>query len=150
MRTVRPSVFETNSSSTHCVTFLNKKELDEFRDRSMVYDCYEEKLVSALDMYPRYMEMLNESVRKGEAPEEDVRALTPTEEVFVTWIHGWENVLKGVSVMEADEAAVSCIRRNLRYLLDEEEFLVYGFCEDQTKQKGEEDLFALSLYRDNS
>ena len=52
--------------------------------------------------------------------------------------------------MEADEAAVSCIRRNLRYLIDEEEFLVYGFCEDQVKQKGDEDLFALSLYRDNS
>ena len=150
MRTVRPSVFETNSSSTHCVTFLNKKELDAFRDRSLVYDCYAENLVPASDMYPRYMEMLNNSVLKGEAPEEAVRALTPTEDVFVTWIHSRENVLKGISVMEADDAAVSCIRRNLLYLLDEEEFLVYGFCEDQTKQKGDEDLFALSLYRDNS
>ena len=150
MRTVRQSVFETNSSSTHCVTFLNKKELDEFRDCSLVYDCYAEKLVPTSEMYPRYMEMLNNSVLKGEAPEEDVRALTPTEEVFVIWIHSWGNVLKGVSIMEADEAAVSCIRRNLRYLLEEEEFLVYGFCEDQTKQKGEEDLFAMSLYRDDS
>lgn len=147
MRTIRTSVFETNSSSTHCVTFLNKKELDAFRDRSLVYDCYEEKLVQTSEMYPRYMEMLNDSVRKGEAPEDAVRALTPTQDVFVTWIHNWDNVLKGVSVMAADDDAVSCIRRNLRYLHTEEEFLVYGFCEDQVKQKGDEDLFALSLYR---
>lgn len=150
MRTVRPSVFETNSSSTHCVTFLTKKELDAFRDRALVYDCYEEKLVPASEMYPKFMEMINEDVRKGDAPEEAVRALTPTQEEFVTWIYGWENVLKGVSVMNADDAAVSCIRRNFRYLHTEEEFLVYGHCEDQVKQKGDEDLFALSLYRDNS
>ena len=149
MRTVRPNVFETNSSSAHCVTFLTKKELDGFRDRSLVYDSYEEKLVPASEMYPRFMEMINDSVLNGEAPEDAVRALTPTEEVFVTWIHGWENVLKGVSVMEADDDAVRCIRRNLRYLHAEEEFLVYGFCEEQVKQKGDEDLFALSLYRDN-
>lgn len=149
MRTVRPNVFETNSSSTHCVTFLTKKELDAFRDRSLVYDSGDEKLVPASEMYPRFMEMVNDSVLKGEAPEDAVRALTPTQEVFVTWIYGWENVMKGVSVMEADDAAVSCIRRNLRYLHTEEEFLVYGFCEEQVKQKGDEDLFALSLYREN-
>ncbi|WP_405325727.1 hypothetical protein [Fibrobacter sp.] len=149
MRTVRPTVFETNSSSAHCVTFLNKKELDAFRDRSLVYDMYEEKLVPASEMYPRFMEMVNDSVLKGEAPEDEVRALTPTQEVFVTWINSWDNVLKGVSVMQADDAAVSCIRRNLRYLHSEAEFLVSGFCEDQVKQKGDEDLFALSLYREN-
>ena len=149
MRTVRPTVFETNSSSAHCVTFLTKKELDGFRDRSLVYDMYEEKLVPASEMYPRFMEMVNDSVLKGEAPEEAVRALTPTQEVFVTWINSWDNVLKGVSVMEADDAAVSCIRRNLRYLHVESEFMVSGFCEDQVKQKGDEDLFALSLYRED-
>ena len=150
MRTVRPSVFETNSSSTHCVTFLTKKELDAFRDRALVYDCYEEKLVPASEMYPKFMEMVNDSILKGEAPEDDVRKLIPTQEEFVTWIHSWENVLKGVSVMDADDPAVSCIRRNLRYLHTEEEFLVCDMCEDQVKQKGDEDLFALSLYRDNS
>ena len=148
MRTVRPNVFETNSSSAHCVTFLTKKELDAFRDRSLVYDTYEEKLVPSSEMYPRFMEMINDSVLKGEAPEDAVRALTPTQEVFVTWINSWDNVLKGVSVMAADDAAVSCIRRNLRYLHTDAEFLVYGFCEDQAKQKGDEDLFALSLYRE--
>ena len=149
MRTVRPSVFETNSSSTHCVTFLTKKELDAFRDRALVYDYYKEKLVPASEMYPRFMEMINDDVRNGNAPEA-VRALTPTQEVFVTWVNNWDNVLKGVSVMNADDEAVKCIRRNLYYLHTEEEFIVYGHCEDQVKQKGEEDLFALSLYRDNS
>lgn len=45
MITVRPCVFETNSSSVHAIAYCTKQEFLDFVDGKLMFDIDEEKLV---------------------------------------------------------------------------------------------------------
>lgn len=45
MITVRPCVFETNSSSVHAIAYCTKQEFLDFVDGKLMFDIYENKLV---------------------------------------------------------------------------------------------------------
>ena len=53
MITVRNGVFETNSSSTHCVTIMSKEEFEQFQE-GMWYDFANHHLMSAEDLYEQF------------------------------------------------------------------------------------------------
>ena len=42
---VRPSVFETNSSSTHCLVIVSKTEWEKFKNGQLLFDNYNDELV---------------------------------------------------------------------------------------------------------
>lgn len=147
MRTIRNHVFETNSSSAHVVTFATKKELDDFHDRKLIYDCYEEKLVPVENAYQTFLDYIDYDIRCKRAPEEELRRLTPTKEEFVKWVYGWENYPLELRSGDPYHPAANCIRKDLHSIFDDENFLACGYCDHQEKQKDGEDLYALSLYR---
>ncbi len=149
MRTVRYSVFETNSSSTHCVTFVTQSELDAFINNELVYDSWTGKMIPAADMYNSFKLTVNDMVSHGAASEDVVNKLMPTKEEFAQWVLSYKNVLKGVSIMDADEPAVKCIRRAFRDTMVYREYIVAGHCDYVQKKKDGEDLYALSMYSEN-
>jgi len=147
MRTVRHAVFETNSSSAHCVTFVTKSELDGFLSRELVYSFEDEALVPADNMYPRFLELIDYDIKYRPALEADLRRLTPTKEEFSKWVYGWENLPEEMKVYESMNQVVKLMLNNWDIILHEEDFLVCGYCDEQHKQHGDEDLYALSMYR---
>ena len=147
MRTVRQSVFETNSSSAHCVTFVTKAELDGFLSRELVYSFEDEGMVPADAMYSRFIELIDRDIRFRPALEAELRRLTPTKEDFSKWVYGWENLPKELRVYDSPDPAVQRMLRNFEAILEEEDFLVCGYCDEEHKQRDTEDLYALSMYR---
>lgn len=148
MRTVRQSVFETNSSSAHCVTFVTKSELDGFLSRELVYSFDDGCMVPADAMYSRFIELIDNDIKHRPALESEFRRLTPTKEEFAKWVYGWENLPEEMRVYEPTNPAVTLMRRKLYMTIEEEDFLVCGYCDETHKQRGTEDLYALSMYRD--
>lgn len=55
---VRVGIFESNSSSCHTLTFCTKKEWEDWRDGLLLYDTYEEELVSAKEYTPEEREAI--------------------------------------------------------------------------------------------
>ena len=147
MRTVRHSVFETNSSSAHCVTFVTKSELDGFTDRDLVYDCYEGKLVPSENMYDLFVEYIEDDIKRYPDIGTRLRALIPTKEEYVKWVRGVENLPDAFKEYETEDLAVRRVRHEHWTVLEDDHFIVCGFCETESKQHGDEDLYALSMYR---
>lgn len=48
-RRIRCGVFETNSSSTHSICICTKEDYDKWKNGEMLYDRYNEELVSLDD-----------------------------------------------------------------------------------------------------
>ena len=48
MKQVRRCVFETNSSSTHSITFCTEKEFEDFKNGKLLWDIDDEELVPAV------------------------------------------------------------------------------------------------------
>jgi hypothetical protein len=42
---VRPNVFETNSSSTHCLVIVSKSDWEKFKEGKFLYNRWDEELV---------------------------------------------------------------------------------------------------------
>ncbi len=53
---VRKGVFETNSSSTHSLTMCSEDEFDQWKDGKLLYDTYNEELVSWEELFNTYRE----------------------------------------------------------------------------------------------
>ena len=53
---VRKGVFETNSSSTHSLTMCSEDEFDQWKDGKLLYDTYNEELVSWKELFNTYRE----------------------------------------------------------------------------------------------
>lgn len=49
MFSIRKNVFETNSSSTHSICICTEEEYKRFRSGDMLYDSYNEELVTVSD-----------------------------------------------------------------------------------------------------
>lgn len=49
MFSIRKSVFETNSSSTHSICICTEDEYERFRDGETMYDSYNDELVTVSD-----------------------------------------------------------------------------------------------------
>ena len=47
---VRYGIFETNSSSVHSITIVPKEEFDEWKNRKLIYDRYNEVFVDASEI----------------------------------------------------------------------------------------------------
>ena len=45
MKQIRRGVFETNSSSTHSLTILTKKEFDDYKNDKLVFDRWANNLI---------------------------------------------------------------------------------------------------------
>ncbi len=92
MRTIRNHVFETNSSSTHCVTFVTPKEYEDFVKRRAVYDAKDKKIVPVADLYPFYTERVNEQTKDLVLDEQEVAKRMPSCETFRKWVEDWRNM----------------------------------------------------------
>lgn len=57
---IRRGVFETNSSSTHSLTMCSRKDYDAWKRGDMVYDDYEEELVSIDSLTEEELELVDE------------------------------------------------------------------------------------------
>lgn len=56
MKTIRNSVFETNSSSTHCITMVDEEDFEKFKKCELLLDY--ESLIPVEDVYKDVMETL--------------------------------------------------------------------------------------------
>ena len=92
MRTVRQSVFETNSSSTHCVTFVTPKEYEDFVKRRTVYDAADKKMVPVADLYSFYTERVKEQTKDLVLDEQEVAKRMPSCETFCKWVEDWRTM----------------------------------------------------------
>lgn len=92
MRTIRPSVFETNSSSTHCVTFVTPKEYEDFVKRRKVYNVKGKKMVPIADLYSLYTEQVKEQTKFLVLDEQEVAKRMPSCETFCKWVEDWHNI----------------------------------------------------------
>ena len=143
MRTIRTSVFETNSSSTHCLTFVTKAELDDFHNEFIVYDVIDQKMVPASEMYDAFMREVESHdctiFRKHELPKEE----------FAKWVHQWQSMLMWLSTIEDLEPDdLNNIRYAMYNVKENGKYIAYSHCDDISKQVGNEDLYALSMYKE--
>lgn len=92
MRTIRQSVFETNSSSTHCVTFVTPKEYEDFVKRRIVYNAKEKKMVSVADLYSFYTKHVQGATKFLLLDEQEVAKRMPSCETFCKWVEDWHNI----------------------------------------------------------
>ena len=53
---VRKGVFETNSSSTHSLTMCSEDEFDQWKNGKLLYDSYNEELISKEEVFNIYRE----------------------------------------------------------------------------------------------
>lgn len=67
MITVRNGVFETNSSSTHCVTIMSKEEYEQFQE-GLWYNFASHQLMSAEDLYEQFKIEANRIGFNGKMP----------------------------------------------------------------------------------
>lgn len=63
---IRKGVFETNSSSVHCMTMCSKSDFDDWKDGKLVYDYKNECLIPSNDSY--YQEWLNDVDKEDDYP----------------------------------------------------------------------------------
>ena len=92
MRTVRQSVFETNSSSTHCVTFVTPTEYEDFVKRRTVYDAADKKMVPVADLYSFYTERVKEQTKDLGLDEQEVAKRMPSRKTFCKWVEDWHSM----------------------------------------------------------
>ena len=55
MKTIRNGVFETNSSSTHSVTIMNKEDYDRWQKEGLYYDFNKESFVTYDEIVKKYL-----------------------------------------------------------------------------------------------
>ena len=56
METLRMGTFETNSSSTHCMTIMSEEEYDKFKSGLYYWDRSYDKIVTTDTMYQAYLD----------------------------------------------------------------------------------------------
>jgi len=82
MRTIRQSVFETNSSSTHAVTIMSAEDFEKFRSDEYWYDFDSHVLLSWDEVY----EMFTDALESEEIPGEEY----PNKDEFRKAVHDIE------------------------------------------------------------
>ena len=92
MRTIRQSVFETNSSSTHCVTFVTPKEYEDFVKRRTVYNVKDKKMVPVADLYSVYTDNVGAQAKFLSNDEQEVDKRMPYCDIFCKWVEDWHNI----------------------------------------------------------
>lgn len=69
MKTIRPSVFETNSSSMHCVTLMTDAEFKDFKDNDGLFNFYTNKPATWDEFYANFKaDCKAESVPEDKVP----------------------------------------------------------------------------------
>lgn len=77
MKTIRRGVFETNSSSTHSVTIMNKEDYDRWKNENLYYNFDKEVFFTHDEMIQKYLV-------DHELTEMD------NEDSFDEWLRDWE------------------------------------------------------------
>ena len=72
MKTIRMGVFETNSSSTHCVTIMRKADYDKFDAGDICFDFEAGQPVEWNAFYEKFVDYLARLEYKGDMPESDM------------------------------------------------------------------------------
>lgn len=85
-------MFETNSSSTHCVTFVTPKEYEDFVKRRTVYDANDKKMVPVADLYSLFTERVKEQTKDLVLDEQEVTKCMPSCETFCKWVEDWRSI----------------------------------------------------------
>lgn len=68
MITVRNGVFETNSSSTHCVTLMSSDDFKKFSEGECWYDFASHEIMSIEDIYQSFMALAEKKNYTGKKP----------------------------------------------------------------------------------
>ena len=92
MKTIRTSVFDTNSSSMHCVTFVTPKEYEDFVKRRTVYNANDKKMVPVADLYSLFTERVKEQTTDLVLDEQEVTKRMPSCETFCKWVEDRRNM----------------------------------------------------------
>lgn len=143
MRTVRQSVFETNSSSTHCVTFVTPTEYEDFVKRRTVYDAKDKKMVPVADLYSFFTEHVKERTKDLILDEQEVAKRIPSCETFCKWVEDWR------SMPTTNDDINAMLYQSMVYTL-QRDYCTAGYSCDWTTAtttvNGTE-IMALSLYK---
>lgn len=144
MRTVRQSVFETNSSSTHCVTFVTQKEYEDFITRRTVFNANGKKMVPVAELYPFFTGRVKEQTKDLVFDEQEVTKRMPSCETFCKWVEDWRTM----PMMNDDIDAM--LYHSMVYIL-QRDYCTAGYSCDWTTATTTVDgteIMALSLYKD--
>lgn len=77
MRTIRNGVFETNSSSTHSITIMNKEDYDRWQNENLYYNFDKE-------VFNTHDEIIQKYLNEYDLTEMD------DEDSFDEWLRDWE------------------------------------------------------------
>ena len=115
MRTMRNSVFETNSSSTHCLTICSESEFNDYVEGRSWYCRDDEKLFTAKEMY--------DYIGKKDDSDEDESEPLPEFERFC-------EILKKLnrSSYDYDDSDLAEDELNMKQLLHDYSFYPYKDC----------------------
>lgn len=138
MKTIRMGTFETNSSSTHSITIMTRKEYDGWKSGCLVYDEDDEKFISTpkinkLESRMFYLSKNSEKLTNGYIYNN-------------TFYDSLEKMEKEVSV--ADDILEEFIQDNSDYTTYED-FTHYSDIEESFyTTKGGEEIVAISKYNE--
>ena len=68
MKTIRQSVFETNSSSSHCVTIMTEEAFARFKNDEILYDFNCDREVTWEEFYDMFIDEVKKTKYSGEMP----------------------------------------------------------------------------------
>lgn len=89
MKTIRQSVFETNSSSTHCVTIMTEEAFERFKNDEILYDFNGDREVTWEEFYDMFVDEVKKTKYSGEMPTFlEFKEAVAKEEY---WSHGFED-----------------------------------------------------------
>ena len=149
MKTIRPGVFETNSSSTHCVAIMSEEELDKFMKCELCMDSYTSTMKPISDVYEEYRESIEREISRHRV-DEAIRERIPTCEEFGKWISdGYNAMPEDVADWHNEKPIPSTLRSCFDDLMEYGHYFFRGYCnyEDTSKEVNGTTVVALSIYR---
>lgn len=148
MKTIRPMVFETNSSSTHCVNILTEEELDKFMNHELAVDSWSTKLATVEDVYKQFCTDIETAIEQ-KCVDESIRDRMPTCEEFGKWIVDSDNMPDDVADWRCKDPIPSKLRECFDDLVQYGHYFFRGYCdyEDTSKEINGTTVVALSIYR---
>lgn len=148
MKTIRPGVFETNSSSTHCVAIVSEEELQKFLDRELCMDSYTSTMKPISEVYEVYRESIEREISNHHV-DEAIRERIPTCEEFGKWISdGYEAMPEDVADWHNEKPIPSTLRSCFDDIMSYSHYFFRGYCkyEDTSKEVNGMTVAALSIY----
>ena len=149
MKTIRPGVFETNSSSTHCVAIIAEDELQKFLDRELCMDSYTSTMKPLSDVYEEYRNSIEREITHNHV-DASIRECIPSCEEFSKWVtDGDEAMPEDVADWNNEAIIPSTLRSCFDDLFEYGHYHVRGHCqyEHTTKEVNGTTVAALSIYR---